>query len=606
MDPKQKRVTLASNFPTILLMKHIPVPHRIGLGALLLLVAAISTFAQPKATKIDALVKQYVANGQFNGAILVAEKGQVILKKGYGMANMEWNMPNATDTKFRLGSITKQFTAMLIMQLVEQGKLKLTGKVSDYLPDYPKTTGDKITIHHLLTHTSGIPNYTNVPRFFETLARNPYSPQAFTKEFSDLPLDFEPGLKFNYSNSGYFLLGVIIEKVTGKSYATVLTENILKPAQMVNTGYDLFSPILPKRAAGYEKQGGKYVNAPYLDMSIPYAAGSMYSTVEDLYRWDQVLYTDKLISASSRATMFTPFRGSYDEGFGYAYGWSVGKTKVGERKDSLLLIEHGGGINGFNTIISRLPNDKQLVVLLNNTGRAPLSEMRQNILRILYDQPVELPRKPITDLLRQSILSEPVAKSRERFSAWKTDKVYSVNENDLNNLGYELMRDGKLPESINVFTFNAEAFPNSYNVYDSRGEAYMTAGNKAAAIQDYKKSVALNPRNANGFDKLKELGEAVESPKEAAVATVDEATLSSYVGTYQLAPSFSIVITKQGNKLFGQATGQSAFELFPESKTKFFLKVVDAQVTFVSNDKGDVEQLILHQNGQDIPGKRIR
>ena len=587
-------------------MKNTLVPSHSSLAVVLLLITATLSFAQPKAAKIDALVKQYAANGQFNGAILVADKGQVVLKKGYGMANMEWNIPNAPDTKFRLGSITKQFTAMLIMQLVEQSKLKLTGKITDYLPDYPKATGDKITIHHLLTHTSGIPNYTNVPRFFETLARNPYTPQAFTKEFSGLPLDFEPGSKFTYSNSGYFLLGVIIEKVTGKPYATVLTENILKPAQMADTGYDLFSPILPKRAAGYEKQGGKYVNAPYLDMSIPYAAGSMYSTVEDLYRWDQVLYTDKLLSASSKTVMFTPFLGSYEEGAGYAYGWSIGKTKVGERKDSLLLVEHGGGINGFNTIISRLPNDKQFVVLLNNTGRAPLSDMRQNILRVLYDQPVESPKKPITDMLRQSILSEPLAKSREKFNAWKTDKAYSVNENDLNNLGYELMRDGKLPESINVFTFNVEAFPNSYNVYDSRGEAYMTASNKAAAIQDYKKSVALNPRNVNGFDKLKELGETVEAPKDVAVAAVDEATLASYVGTYQLAPSFSIVITQQGEKLFGQATGQPAFELFPESKTKFFLKVVDAQVTFVSNDKGEVEQLILHQNGRDIPGKRVR
>lgn len=586
-------------------MKNSLVQRLLFLTVMVVLLGVSATLAQTKVTKIDALINQYVANRQFNGAVLVADRGKVIFKKGYGMANMEWDIPNAPDTKFRLGSITKQFTAMLVMQLVEQNKLKLDGKITDYLPDYPKATGDKITIHHLLTHTSGIPNYTNVPRFFETQARNPYTPQAFTKEFSSLPLDFEPGAKFNYSNSGYFLLGVIIEKVTGKPYATVLTENILKPAQLADTGYDLFSPILPKRAAGYEKQAGKYVNAPYLDMSIPYAAGSMYSTVEDLYRWDQALYTDKLLSASGKATMFTPFRGSYEEGFGYAYGWIVGKTRVGQVNDSLLLIEHGGGINGFNTIISRLPKNKQLVVLLNNTGGAPLSDMRQNILRILYDQPVESPKKPITDLLRQSILSEPLAKTREKFTTWKTDKTYGINENDLNNLGYELMRDGKLPESISVFTFNVEAFPTSYNVYDSRGEAYMTAGNKPAAIQDYKKSVALNPRNTNGFDKLNELGEAVAAPKQVTVA-VDEATLASYVGNYQLAPTFSIDITRKGDKLFGQATGQPAFELFAESKTKFFLKVVDAQVTFVSNDKGEIDQLVLHQNGQNMPGKRVR
>jgi CubicO group peptidase (beta-lactamase class C family) len=580
-------------------MKNTSVLHRVCLSLIVLLVTAFTTFAQTKAAKIDALVNQYVANRQFNGSVLVADKGQVIFKKGYGMANMEWNIPNAPDTKFRLGSITKQFTAMLIMQLVEQKKLKLDGKVTDYLLDYPKTTGDKITIHHLLTHTSGIPNYTSFPKFFETLSRDPFKPEAFTKQFADKPLDFEPGSKYSYSNSGYFLLGVIIEKVTGKSYADVLKENILAPAQLSNTGYDLFSPILPKRATGYEKRSGSYVNAPYLDMSIPYAAGSLYSTVEDLYRWDQALYTDKLLSASAKATMFTPFLDKY------AYGWGVGKTKVGQLKDSLLVIEHGGGINGFNTIISRMPKDKQLVVLLNNTGGAPLNSMRRNIVNILYNQPIEPPKKSIAEALRQPALTEPIDKLRPKFAAWKADKSYDLNEGEMNGLGYEFLQAGKLQQAIAVFTFNVEAFPTSYNVYDSRGEAYMTAGNKSAAIQDYKKSVALNPRNTNGFDKLKELGEAVEAPKEGTI-TVDEATLASYVGNYQLAPSFSIEITRKGDKLFGQATGQPAFELFAESKTKFFLKVVDAQVTFVSNDKGEVEQLILHQNGQNIPGKRVR
>ena len=569
------------------------------LVALLLGLAALPLFAQDKAKKLDALVSQYVANGQFNGTVLVAEKGQVVFKKGYGMANMEWKIPNTPDTKFRLGSITKQFTAMLIMQLVEQGKLKLDGKIIDYLPDYPKATGDKITIHHLLTHTSGIPSYTGFPKFFENDSRDPYTPEAFTKKFSDLPLEFEPGTKFSYNNSGYFLLGVILEKVTGKSYATVLKESITTPLKLGDTGYDLAGPLIAKRAAGYEKRNGSYVNAPYLDMSLPYAAGSLYSTVEDLYRWDQALYSDKLISAQAKQTMFTPFLANY------AYGWGIGKTKIGQLKDSLLLIEHGGGINGFNTLISRVPKDQQLVVLLNNTGGAPLNAMRTNILNILYGQPVEAPKKPVANLLRQSILSEPLTQTRQKFNAWKSDKAYSLTEGEVNQLGYELMGDGKLTESIAVFTLNAEAFPTSYNVYDSRGEAYMKAGNKSAAIEDYKKSVALNPRNTNGFAKLNELGEPVEAPKDVVVA-VDTAVLESYVGKYELAPSFAITVSRENGKLFGQATGQNRFELFAETKTKFYLKVVDAQVTFIPNEKGEVEQLILHQNGRDLPGKRLR
>ncbi|WP_138990529.1 serine hydrolase [Larkinella sp. C7] len=553
-------------------------------------------FAQKKAEKIEELMRQYAENRQFNGTVLVAENGKVIVKKGYGMANMEWNIPNTPDTKFRLGSVTKQFTAFLIMQLVDQGKLKVSEKITTYLPDYPKATGDKITVHHLLTHTSGIPNYTNFPRFFETMSRDPYAPEAFVKKFSDLPLDFEPGSKFSYSNSGYFLLGVLIEKVTGKPYATVLQEGILNPAKLKDTGYDLPGPILPKRAAAYEKRGGGYVNAPYLDMTIPYAAGSLYSTVEDLYRWDQLLYTDQLLSAASKKALFTPALAHY------AYGWGVGNAKIGQRKDSVLIVSHGGGINGFNTQFTRIPNDKHTVILLNNTGGTVLGAIQANILNILYDQPYEKPKKSIATALRQTLATASLEKALQQFVQLKTDKAYSLNEDEMNELGYDLMREGKMKEALAVFNLNVEAYPQSSNVYDSRGEAYLKNGDKELAIKDYKKSVELNPRNTNGVEVLKTLGEKVAGPKDA---TVSAEILEKYVGKYELAPTFSITVTRTATQLFAQATGQDRFELFPESETKFYLKVVPAQVTFVKDEKGQVTQLVLHQNGRDIPGKRI-
>ena len=580
-------------------MNRIPTYRLTSLVISALWLTVTSAIAQTKAEKIDALLRQYVANRQFNGSVLVADRGKVIFKRGYGMANMEWNIANTPTTKFRLGSITKQFTAMLIMQLVEQGKLKLDGKITDYLPDYPKATGSKVTLHHLLTHTSGIPSYTDFPGFFETMSRDPSTPDALVKTFSGLPLEFEPGSKFSYDNSGYFLLGAILEKITGKPYADVLQENILTPLGMKDTGYDLAGPIIAKRAAGYEKRSSGYVNASYIDMTLLYAAGSLYSTVDDLYRWDQALYTDKLLSESAKETLFTPFREHY------AYGWNVTNVVVGQLKDSVRLNEHSGGINGFHTIISRVPADKRLVVLLNNTGSAPLDALRKNILRILYNQPVDAPKKPIAELLRKSVLTESADVSRQKFTIWKGGKAYNLDEQEMNMVGYELLRDGKPSEALTVFTLNAESFPNSYNVYDSRGEAYLKLGDKAAAIRDYKKSVEINPRNTNGFAKLNELGAAVKVPKEVAV-TVDTATLQSYVGNYQLAPTFAIAITREGDQLYGQATGQSRFALFAESKTRFYLKVVDAQLTFVSNDKGEVDQLILHQNGRDMPGKRVR
>src|ERR1044071_80579 len=227
-----------------------------------------AALAQDRAAKIQEVLALAQKYRQFNGAALVAENGKVVYKGGFGMANMEWNIPITPDTKFRLGSITKQFTATVILQLVEQGKIKLDGKLSDYLPDYRKDVGEKVTIHHLLTHTSGIPSYTSQPGFFENVSRNPYKVDEFVKKYASGNLEFEPGSKYSYNNSGYFLLGAIIEHVTGKPYEQVLKENIFDPLGMKNTGYDHSGMIIPKRAAGYNKTADGYVNAAYLDMSI--------------------------------------------------------------------------------------------------------------------------------------------------------------------------------------------------------------------------------------------------------------------------------------------------------------------------------------------------
>src|SRR5688572_15526356 len=245
------------------------------LTVVVLLVSQQAALAQDHAAKIKEVLELAHSYKQFNGSALVVENGRVIYKSGFGMANMEWGIPNAPDTKFRLGSITKQFTSMLTLQLVEQGKVKLDGKISDYLPDYRQDIGQKVTIHHLLTHTSGIPSYTGLPGFFDNVSRNPYKVADFVKKYASGDLEYEPGSKYSYNNSGYFLLGAIIERVTGKSYEQVLKENILDPAGMKNTGYDRHDPLIQKRAAGYAKTPDGYRNAAYLDMSIPYAAGSM-------------------------------------------------------------------------------------------------------------------------------------------------------------------------------------------------------------------------------------------------------------------------------------------------------------------------------------------
>ncbi len=560
------------------------------------------SMAQSKAKQIDALISKYVEYGKFNGSVLVSHKGKVIYKKGFGMANMEWDIPNKPNTKHRLGSITKQFTAMLILQLAADGQLDLQAPISTYLSDYPKTSGDKITTHHLLAHTSGIPNYTSFPGFFEDESRNPSTPNDFIKKFADKDLDFEPGERFSYSNSGYFLLGVIIEKLSGKSYEEMLHDKIFTPLNMKDSGYDHHADILKNRATGYEKNGNAHVNSRYLDMSIPYAAGSLYSTVEDLYLWDQALYANQLLPKKYMEMYFKPYIPAFGN-MHYAYGWSVGKMPIGQSTDSIYTIGHGGGINGFNTNISRAPSDKSLVVLLNNTGGAPLNPMTRAIRAIIYGKEYKLPGQSVATEVLAVINDQGIDAGIAHYNTIKDSESYDLNENEMNGIGYQLMQDDQVEAAAKVFELNVSAFPKSSNVYDSYGEALMNLGKKDLAIKNYKKSIELNPNNMAGIEALKKMGADVSEYEKEVV--VPDAVLESYVGQYQLMPNFIISITKTENQLIAQATGQPTFEIFPRSNHEFYLKAVNAQLVFNSDDSDKVISVTLFQNGQEITGKRI-
>lgn len=459
--------------------------------------------AQSKSEMIEELMEKYSEYEQFNGSVLVAENGEVIYKDGLGLANMEFDIPNEPDTKHRLGSITKQFTAMLILQLVEDGKLELDKPISKYLPDYKGPAADSVTVHHLLNHSSGIPSYTSFPGFFEKQSRDPYTPGEFVKTFSDSTLQFTPGEKFVYNNSGYFLLGHIIEEISGKSYEEMLTENIFTPLGMDNSGFDHHADIIKKRASGYERAGNGYRNAPYLDMSIPYAAGSLYSTVEDLYLWDRALYEEELLSEELKEQMFSAQIKDGDSYYGY--GWAIRKMPIGKTKDSILTIAHGGGINGFNTLLIRIPKDQHLIVLLNNTGGTNLGEMARSIISILYDTYYEMPKRSIAMDIFPVFMNQGVSEGMKRYKTLKEDQTYAVKENEMNMIGYRLLQSGKIDEAIAVFKVNVDEFPESGNVYDSLGEAYLEAGQKELAIENYKKSVEIDPQNINGINILKKL-----------------------------------------------------------------------------------------------------
>ncbi len=463
----------------------------------------INMSAQSHKEKIDELLSKYEEYNQFNGSVLVADKGEVVLRGGYGQANMEWDIPNDAETKHRLGSISKQFTSMLIMLLVEEGKLKLDVPVTTYLTDYPKNNGDIITIHHLLTHSSGIPNYTSFPNFFDEKSRDPYEVEKFIGEFSDLELEFEPGSKFNYSNSGYFLLGAIIEKVTENTFEQELQDRIFTPLTMTNSGFDHHATILKKRAAGYEKNGNTYSNAAYLDMSIPYAAGSLYSTADDLLIWDQALTDEILLSQENSKIMLSQHirtRGAF-----YGYGWGVQKKYSESKKDTVMEYSHGGGINGFNTLITRVPDEKNVVILLNNTGGAALNKITRAINAILDDKPYKFPKLSIASAIMETYSKEGVEKGHEQYEKLKKDPEYKLNQREMNRTGYGLLQSDKIKEAIDVFMINVTEFPDSANAYDSLGEAYLADGQKELALKNYKKAVEMDPKNENAKKIIEEL-----------------------------------------------------------------------------------------------------
>jgi CubicO group peptidase (beta-lactamase class C family) len=305
------------------------------------------------AERMDRIVQAEVRNGSFIGAVLVARGDRVLFSRAYGMASLDDSLPNTTSTKFRIGSVTKQFTASAILLLEERGMLSLDDPVRQHWSDAP-AEWDDITIFNLLTHTSGIPNFTSFPEY-PSWKGQPAAIETIVGYFSDVPLNFRPGSDMSYSNSGYVLLGFLIERITGQSYADFLRENVLSPLGMNDSGYDP-DMDLSDGAKGYVLAGGELVLAPYIDMTIPHAAGGLYSSVYDLLRWTQGLFGGDLLSAASMAKFITPFRNDY------ALGVEVKEV------DGEIVIQHSGGIDGFTSHLSYYPERQITVVVLANLG----------------------------------------------------------------------------------------------------------------------------------------------------------------------------------------------------------------------------------------------
>ena len=443
---------------------------RIFLGLLLLHAALLR--AADYSQKADEYLSNELGTGRFMGSVLVARSNQVIFMKGCGLANRELNTSNAPNTKFRLGSITKQFTAMCILKLQEEGKLSVDDPISKFVPNCSSNWAE-VKIRHLLTHTSGIPSFTGFPDYLSTMMlASP--PEKTIQRFRDKPLEFKPGERFAYSNSGYVLLGYIVERASGRSFENYIAEVIFRPLGMTDSGYDHFERILPHRATGYSKDGDRWVNSAYIDMTIPHAAGALYSTVEDFFRWYQCWRERKVLSEASWKAMTTPEKADYGFGIGVS-GHFRGTTQR--------VFEHGGGINGFATSMKWFPEADLFVAAFGNSDAAHAGAVADNLAAIMLDLPVTLPKQ--------------------------------------------------------------------------------------------RKEIKLDPKQ-----------------------------LEPLLGRYELSTNFALTVSASGGQLFVQGTGQPKAEVFPESPTNFFAKVVDAQLTFYKDAEGKVTHLVLHQNG-DHEAKRL-
>ena len=538
-------------------------------------VSAQSAGDDALAKKIDAVMTEVYHPDGPGAAIIVRKDGKTIFRKGYALADLELGVPIEPDMIFRLGSITKQFTAVSILMLAEQGKLGLQDEITKFLPDYP-TQGRRITVEHLLTHTSGIQSYTDMAEWLP-LWRKDFMLQELIDLFKNKPMQFEPGERWVYNNSGYILLGAIIEKVSGQTYEEFVDTHIFKPLGMKHSCYGSTERVIPRRIPGYQTGKDGFINAPYLSMTQPYAAGSLLSSVDDLAVWSDAVFSGKLIGKEWLDRALTPYKLKNGESTGYGYGWFITNYQ-GHR-----IIEHGGGINGFMTYEMTLPEDRIFLAILTNSaveGRDP-EPRAVKIAGLVLGKP-EPERKAVAlaakDLDPLTGVYEDAAKE-ERYITREGNKLYSQRRGEGK---YEI-----LAASAVEFFFR-----------DNPARVRFVK-NAAGAVTGLRVQARYGP--AQVYTKT---AKPLPVPKKE--IAVDPKIYDAYVGDYELAPGFTITIIRRDAKLISLATGQPEVELFPESETKFFLKVVEAQVEFVKDTAGKVTGLVLTQSGRTMSAKKTK
>lgn len=536
--------------------------------------------APSTAEQLDSLMSYSHENGLFNGTVLVSKNNDVIYRKAFGYADFEKGEELMPESDFYLASVSKQFTTMAIMILKERGELSYEDKLSKFFPDYP-SYADSITIRHMMTHTSGIPDHYRL---------NAYKPGLSNQDVYELlvrqeQLDFKPGSQEAYSNGAYVLLSMIVEEVAGP-FHEFMKDNIFDPLGMDHSlVYDHSEPQVPNRAIGHNAIGDKD------DYEIfTTGAGGIYSNVDDLYKWDQALQANKLVSRETLMEAYQPYILSSGDTSYYGFGWSLdpGRNWVG----------HSGSLSGFRTYLRRYPDKGDAFVLLTNMGRSfAMGQINDGLEQILKNQAFKLPLIPLSAKIRELAVTEgidrAVSQAKKMFD--EDREAIEYDEYGINALGYAYLGKGKMNHALQVFRLNTELRPNAGNTYDSYGEALLANQDTLGAIEQYSISVKKNPNNQNAIKVLKELGVNVD--KLLSPVPMSKEQLETYVGSYELEVDFMLEIIREGNRLFIHPTGQEKSELFASETHRFYSKIVDAQITFNQDDSGEIKSLTLHQNG---------
>jgi CubicO group peptidase (beta-lactamase class C family) len=458
-------------------------------------------FAQSKKAKLSKIMQTYHNYNMFDGAVLVAENGNVIYKEAFGLANREWNIANTTDTKFMIGSVSKPLTVMLMLLQVQKGLVSLDKTVEDYLPEFKNKPAAKVTIRQLLGHKSGMPNYDVIKDFFPRISRQNFTRDDYVKIYMDAALAFEPDSSWLYSSWGYFTLGYIMERVTGKSYSQLMKEDIFSKLQMENSGSYYHTQIVPKRATGYDYSFGGFTSADFRDQSNTMGTGDLYSTVDDLFKFHLSITNHSLINKELTDQMLSPGKLQYNN---YGFGWFNQIFNYTET-DSIKANFHLGMTEGFISFVLRIPDTNSFIVILCNSSPTDFFGIVKNLIRVLYYKPIDL-KEPIHKKIELSITQLGAVGAVEAYKKMKADTVhYYVDWISMNFIAEQLLKLKRLEDARILSENNVAEFPDKDLVMVTMGNIYLAHNRKDDAIKYYKKALELNPELEEAKNRLKEL-----------------------------------------------------------------------------------------------------